>query len=671
MSRRSTKPNRKRGAIGTDGRAAGQPGRQVWRGGDWSFALLLVAAVFIAYQPVWHAGFIWDDDAHLTNNPCIIGPLGFGAIWTSAAAVYYPLVLTSFWIQHAVWGLNPVPYHLVNIAMHAGCAILLWRVLVALDVRGARLGAGLWALHPVMVESAAWITELKNTQSCFFYLLAILFFLRWRKTAAAPAEGAGRGGSYALALLCAALAILSKSATVMLPVVLALCWWWLECRWRWRNTTWLAPFLFISLAAGAWTIWEQKYHSKALGHGWEQNWPERIVIAGHALWFYLGKLAWPHPLIFVYPRWTVIASQPAAWLPSVVAVVGLFILWRGRNGRMRPLFFAAVYFVVSLFPVLGFFDVYFFRYSFVGDHFQYLASMGPLALAAAGVAGLFDSWPGKPAFFEPAFRIGLPAMLGLLTWMQSGMYANVETLWHTTLARNPGCWMAHNNLGLVLCGQGREEEGIAHYRSALQLNPADAHACFNLGNALRRHGQAGQAIALYRKAVQIEPDYADARNNLGNVLLQQGRTEEAMVQFGAALRSNPVDWEIHYSLGIALLEQGREAEAISCMRRALELQPGNATIQNALAWQLAAAPQTSLRDGARALELAAQANRSTRGDNPKFLRTLAAAYAEAGDFPNAVQTARVALRLAQAHSNTAIADALPRDIQLYRGGSSI
>ena len=171
----------------------------------------------------------------------------------------------------------------------------------------------------------------------------------------------------------------------MLPVVLGLCWWWIDGRWRWRNVAWLAPFLIISLAASGWTIWEQKFHSGALGQEWMQSGPERIVIAGKAIWFYLGKLLWPHPLIFIYPPWGIDASKPIAYLPALAAMGGLFILWRNRNGWMRPMFFAFAYFVVSLFPVLGFFNVFYFRYSLVADHFQYLASMGPLVLAAAGI----------------------------------------------------------------------------------------------------------------------------------------------------------------------------------------------------------------------------------------------------------------------------------------------
>lgn len=256
---------------------------------EWIFALLLVAAIVVAYLNVRHAGFIWDDEQHLTKNPSIVGSLGFKNIWLTSAATYYPLTLTTFWIQHAIWGLNPVPYHVVNVLVHAACALLLWRVLARLHVRGAWFGAALWALHPVQVESVAWITELKNTQSCFFYLLSILFFLRWRE---ARNLGSRKAISlrYTLAVFCALLAILSKSSTVMLPIVLGLCVWWMDGGWRWRDCVSLIPFFLLSVSAAGWTIWEQEFHSGAIGTEWAQTWPERFIIAGLNVWFYLGKL---------------------------------------------------------------------------------------------------------------------------------------------------------------------------------------------------------------------------------------------------------------------------------------------------------------------------------------------------------------------------------------------
>jgi hypothetical protein len=363
----------------------------------WLRGALLVGLVVLAYLPALQAGFIWDDDKHLTENPCIVGPLGFAGIWTTAEATYYPLVLSTFWVEHALWGLAPMPYHLVNVLVHAACAIALWLVLARLLVPGAWLGAALWALHPVQVESVAWVTELKNTQSALFFLLAVLFFLKWLESPEAADGGTGRP-FYAAALLCAAAAILSKSSTVMLPVVLALCVWWKGERWRWRMLTPLAPFFFIAVAASAWTIWEQQFHSGALGAEWALTLAQRVIIAGRDPWFYLGKLLWPHPLVFIYPRWTIDASSPSAYLPAIAGLTGMAVLWGRRDRWGRPAFFAFAYFVVSLFPVLAFFKVYYFRFSFVADHFQYLASMGPLALAGAAICRL----PALAARFRPA-----------------------------------------------------------------------------------------------------------------------------------------------------------------------------------------------------------------------------------------------------------------------------
>ncbi|MGC2626432.1 MAG: hypothetical protein WA269_06310, partial [Candidatus Udaeobacter sp.] len=359
-----------------------------WRR-DWFWALLLIVFVFIAYAQVFRADFIWDDESHLTQNPCVIGPLGLKEIWTTTQAVYYPLVLTTFWALHKFVGLNPLPYHALNVLLHAVSAILLWRVLRLLRVRGAWLGAALWALHPVMVQSVAWVTELKNTQSCVFYLLSILFFLKWDD------QGVSAPGSphreieerrslvFALSLLSFLLAALSKPSVAMLPFVLALCVWWMRGKIRWRDTLAFGPFALISIVASAWTIWEQRFHARAVGPDWVQTFPERLIIAGKAVWFYLGKLVWPHPLIFIYPRWDVDSSKVVAYLPLTAAMAVLIALWFVRAPLRRALFFAAAYYVISLFPVLGFFSVYFFRYSFVSDHFQYLASMGPVALIGA------------------------------------------------------------------------------------------------------------------------------------------------------------------------------------------------------------------------------------------------------------------------------------------------
>jgi tetratricopeptide (TPR) repeat protein len=547
---------------------------------EWLLGLFLVVATVLAYQQTWHAGFIWDDDAHLTENPCIVGELGFKGIWTTSAATYYPLVLTSFWVLHALWGLNPLPFHVVNVLMHAACALLLWRVLRRLHVRGAWLGAALWSLHPIMVESVAWITELKNTQSCFFYLLAILFFIKWRE-ARNLTDGRAAVRKYALVLLCAVLAILSKSSTVVLPVILGLCWWWLDGRWRWRNVAWLSPFLAVSLAASAWTIWEQQYHSGALGPEWNQSLPERVVIAGKVIWFYLGKLCWPHPLTFIYPRWQIDALNPMAYLPVLAAAGGLLVLWLKRNGQPRPLFFATAYFVAALLPVLGFFSAYFFRYSFVGDHLQYLASIGPIALAGAGIDKTFHSFRRRAAFLKPVFCGALLSVLGLLTWQQCAQYANAEMLYRTTISRNPSCWLAYSNLGALKLDNSIEE-AVRHFKEALRLKPDLAEGHSNLGNALLRMGRFEEAITECKEAQRLDPKLPTAHVNLGNIYQKMGLLSEAVLQYQEALRLKPDLAYAHNNLGNALQELGRFQEALTYHNDALRLNPDSAEAHNGL-----------------------------------------------------------------------------------------
>ena len=699
---------------------------------EWLWALPLIALVFGAYARVCNAGFIWDDEAHLTQNPCVVGPLGLKEIWTSTRAVYYPLVLTTFWSLHKLVGLSPLPYHILNVLMHTGSAVLLWCVLRQLEVRGAWLGAALWALHPVLVQSVAWVTELKNTQSCLFYLLSIFWFLRFN---ADRTSDCTRWWRFGLSLLFFVMAVASKSSTVMLSAVLALCVWWRTGRVQWRDLAALVPFALISAFASVWTIWDQKFHVGATGPEWAQTWPERLIIAGRAMWFYLGKLIWPDPLIFIYPRWKINSLQLTAYLPLLAALAGLFILWLFRGKWSRPVFFATAYFVISLFPVLGFFSVYFFRYSFVSDHFQYLASMGPLALAGAGITAGADSLKWRP-FPRTAICGILLLLLGFLTWRQSAIYHDLVTLYTATLAKNPACWMAHYNLGIVLRDQGETDRAIAHYRQAvalrpdyaeahynlgralvekgevdeaiahyeraLAINPADAEAHNNLGVTLFLNGRVDDAIAHYQKALAIRPDYSEASCNLANALLSRADMDGAIVHYMACLALSPNQAEAQYNLASALLRKGRTEEAIDHYRKTLELRPENAdahanlgsaflakdriqdaiaqyrdalaiapenvAAQSNLAWLLATSVDASLRNGPEAVLLAEQASRHSSGNRQVILRILAAAYAEAGRFAEATETAQQALQLSDDRDNTVLADALRKEIALYQSG---
>ncbi len=620
---------------------------------------VLVAALVAAYWVALRGDFLWDDDLHVTANPTIIGPLGLKEIWTTARANYFPLVLTNFWVQHALWGLNPLGFHLVTLACHALAALLLWRVLSQLRVPGAWLGAALWALHPVQVESVAWICELKNTQSAVFFLLAIGCWLKWIGVGQvsdlpSKAQSSRKGGSetrptserrryYVGALVCALLAILSKPSTVMLPVVLALCRWWQYRRLTWRDLVPLVPFFALSAIAAGWTIWEQRVHSGAEGAEWAQTWPERCAIAGNVVWFYLGKLAWPAELIFIYPRWQIDAAQPLAFAPLVALLVVLGGLWWRREGALRPVFIAAIYFGALLFPVLGFFSVFFFRYAFVGDHFQYLASMGPLALASAGLTvGLERLSPAGGRAYN--LRVIVPAVvlggLGAMTWRESGQYLNKEALWRTTLTRNPDAFMAWANLGDTLALQGRHQEAIVAFRRGLQLRPDDAPVHNDLGCELVATGQAQAAIPILERALQLRPGYVEVYNNLGNALSRVGRADDAIAHYETAVKLKPTHAEAHDNLGCELVLKGRLPEAIARFAAAIRHSPDSVKYRRDLGAALARA--------GRLAEAIVQFEHVVRLDPsiPAVHAVLGNALATAGRWDEALARFHNALRLA-------------------------
>jgi Tfp pilus assembly protein PilF len=577
MAKRSKK-KKANGEVSTKALATGDiaQGAPPWFSRDWLWGLILVLAVILTYQSVWHAGFIWDDDAVVTSNPCIVGPLGLKEIWTTNAAGICPLTLTTFWVEHALWGLVPLPYHLVNFLMHGACALLLWRVLRGLQIPGAWLGAALWAVHPVNVESVAWISEMKNTESGFFFLLSILFFMRWLRARGLDERTDG-DWNYALTLLFAALAMASKSSTVILPVVLCLCAWWVEGRWQWRNLAKVGPIFLMSIAAGVVSIWTQGLQlATVTDPQWVRTWSERLVTAGDAVWFYLGKLLWPHPLITIYPRWQIDASQWTSYLPMLAVMILLFILWLKRESCLRPFFFIFAYFLVALLPVLGLADNTIFRYSLIFDHFQYLASMAPLALVGAGAVSLANFIIPKKLWLQSTLAAGLLLILGILSWQRTWAFESEETLWTDTLAKNPNCWVGHNNLGIALFQKGQLDEAMAQYQKALAINPNYAEVHNNLGNVFLQKGQRDEAMEQYQKALGIDPNYDIAHYDLGIALFQKGQVDEAMVQYQKALELNPNYVEAHNNLGNALIQKGRMDEATVQLEKALEINPNNA-----------------------------------------------------------------------------------------------
>lgn len=624
-----------------------------WRNGLLAAGLVLLTIA--AYHPASQGGFIWDDEAYVLENANLRTWEGLGRIWLEprSSPQYYPLVFTSLWLDFQAHGLRPFGYHLVNILLHAAAALLAWRVLAALAVPGAWIAAALFAVHPVHVESVAWITERKNVLSGVFYLASALAYLRF---AGKPARG--RAAAYALSLLLFVAALLSKTVTCSLPAALALVLWWKRGRLAARDLLPLAPFFALGLAAGLTTAWLERVHVGALGAEWHLSFVDRALIAGRALAFYLGKLAWPHPLVFMYPRWDAIGAAwwylfPAAILATVV------LLWRRREAWGRGPLVAALFFGGTLFPALGFFNLYPMRYTFVADHYPYLASLGPLALAGAGLARL----GGRSAASAAAAVL---LAFGALTWNRGHVYRNAETLWRDTVAKNPASWMAHNNLGLLLAASGRVGEAIARYEAALALRPASPETLTNLGLALAVLGRADEGIARHRAALALDPDYADAWNNLGITLAQRGELAEGVRALGKAIALKPRFPDAYMNLGHAHLMAGRVAEAAESYRRALQLAPHSAEAANNLAWLMATVSDARVRDPGKAVLLAEWACTQSGYREAGHLDTLAAAYAAAGRFKEAVVIAERAQRTARGAGRERLAAEIDLRLRLYR-----
>src|SRR6476620_5931423 len=669
------------------------------RGRALTFAVALAAVTIFAYRPVWHGGFLWDDDAYIINNELLTAPHGWQRIWFSldSPSQYFPLTYTTFRIEHALWGLNTTGYHWINLLLHVANALLVWAVLARLGVPGAWLAGAIFALHPVQVESVAWITERKNVLMAFFFLLTLLAWIAF-----VDERTRRQWIFYCLALIFYVLALSAKATACTLPAALFLILWLQKNPIRIRRLIQIVPFVVLGIGMGLLAVWWERYHQGTNRAVFTFLSPiERILVASRAVWFYLSKIFWPSNLTFIYPRWNISPADllDYIWLLAGIAACVAICFLRRYVGRSVEV--AAAFFVATLSPVLGFIMLFTFRYTFVADHYQYLACIGPIALASAGVVSLSDKFTEYRAVIISAALL-VVAILGTLTWRQAATYADIETLWRTTLAKDPECWMAHTNLGLVLFEKGKIDDAIAHYRSALQMQPDWWDAEYNLGTALSAKGQVDEAILHGQKAVAMRPTDPDAQLSLANLLLQKGRIDEAIAHYQKALILHPDDFLARYGLGHALLEtgepytvsqvcrsplllrpsdvdcrttlaialeeKGNPAEAIQHYQKALELAPGSIPTLTNLAWLLATSQDASLRNGPRAVELAGQADRLVGGTNTLVLRTLAAAYAENGEFANAIRTARSAMQLARMHGEDSLTTDLDQQIALYQLG---
>jgi tetratricopeptide (TPR) repeat protein len=641
-------------------------------------ALVLILMALAAYQPALLGGYLWDDEFSVEGNDLLRSVQGLWRIWAEPSAIpheehYWPLTYTSLWVDTRIWGPRPFGPHLSNVLLHGANCVLLWGLLARLAVPGAWLASAAFALHPVHVESVAWIIERKDLLCAFFYLLAAAAYLRFLE------ERGRRAFLWSVGFfLCA---LLSKSTAVSFPLAMLLLVWWKKGKADLRNA--LAIGSLVVLAVGisvADMAFTARIQTATQGGKYELgfSFPERVLLAARALCFYASKVLWPANLMTIYPRWNIAAGEWSLHL-SLLAVAGtICALWllRGRIGR-GPLV-AVLFFCIALAPALGFVDFVFMRLSFVADRFQYLASLGPIALFT-GAGARFADRLGGPR--RGALSLGATGavlgVLGALSWRQSALYESQITLFRHNVAGNPEAWFAHHNLGVKLAERGETAEGIRHLERALELKPDYAMARHSLGQALnnlgaesKRAGRLEEAADLFRRALDCRPSLAEAHYNLGVVLTQLGRPDEALSHYDKAVGLRPDFAEAQKEAGVLCEVMGRMEEAIERLSAALKLRPDWPEAAVELAWILSTEPDRTLRNGPRAVELAEMACRSKGGkDNAAYLDTLAAAYAEAGRFQKAEQTAREAGALARTAGQLELAAEIEARQRLYAAGS--
>jgi tetratricopeptide (TPR) repeat protein len=592
-------------------------GRRLWEGA------LLLCVTIAAYLPALRGGFIWDDDTFLTRNPLMRAGDGLYRFWfTTQAPDYFPVTYSPLWLEWRLWGVHPAGYHLVNLGLHLAAVLLLWAVLSGLRLRCAFVAAFIYAVHPVNVESVAWITQRKNLMAMLFFLLSILSFIR-SGPFQDPGPGSPPGGGsrrpvwagLGASLIFFALGMLSKGSIAPLPLVLlGLVAWRRPVRSR--DIALVLPFFAVSATLVLTDIWFQKHGAAEVFRN--AGLPERLLGAGGVIWFYLSKALFPFHLLFIYPQWEIRVGDPRWWLPLAAVVGFTALLWHGRRGPARAALFAWGYFCACLVPVLGFTDVQFMQYSLVADHYGQLALIGVIVFACHA----WGDW-GRRFHLPGIAAATVVCLFAFLTWRQCGTYRDAETLYRATLERNPGCWLAHNNLGGILYRAGRVQEAIAHYDAALRLKPdlfeaqndlglaltetgrlpeAVAHferalrihpdnaaVYYNEATALAGAGRPGEAVPRYERALQLRPRFAEAQHDLGAALMQLGRLPEAVPHFEEALRLRPGYFEAHANLGTALARLGRPDGALEHFAAACRIRPNDAPMRNNLGCALAQA----------------------------------------------------------------------------------
>jgi tetratricopeptide (TPR) repeat protein len=532
-------------------------------------ALVLAGAAIWVYGPCLNGTWLWDDGLEVTQNAALRDPGGWWRVWIHPEGMdYFPLKGSVQWLEWHLWGAEPLGYHLVNLGLHVASALLVWRLLHLLGIRAAFFGGLLFAVHPLAVESVAWISELKNTLSLPPLLLSSIAIVAFYRS--------GSRSSWVAALLCFAAALACKTSVVMFPFVILLFAWWRKGRVTLRDLRKTAPFFAASLAMGAATLWFQS--TRAIGSGGAREpLPARFAEAGFSIFAYLRQAFWPSGLAPIYPP---LAGTVPAWIPWLAIATGLGACWWWRARWGRHALLGLGWFLLNLVPVLGILPMSYSRISPRADHLAYLPLVGLIGLAAAFV-GEAHAWLAKRAGAGGPLRMAFAAagtVAVVLLASESRSYAAVfrdeRSLWTSAVDRNPQAWLAHNNLGKIYLEDGRPGDAARELGEAVGIRQDSEEAHANLGNALEALGRGEEARAQYRAALEIEPGFAGAHYNLGLSLLRAGNPTEAAGEFQAALRAEPGRAGARNGLGLSLAALGQLDSAAGQYRLAIAADPG-------------------------------------------------------------------------------------------------
>ena len=526
----------------------------------------LFLLVLIAYIPVFRAGIIWDD--HLVMENEHIRTLGgVWRIWTEAPLSpeedvrYWPVFYSSFWVDHHIWGERAGGYHFDNVVLHGLNVTLLWRLLLSLKVPGAWLAAAVFAVHPIQVETVAWIIERKGLLASLFFLLAGLAFLRF--------ERLRDKRFYIMALAFFTLSVLGKPVTVVFPVVVLLWLYWKGKSFTKRRLIHLVPFFLVALWNGLFNMHlASKYDPVNFGYSTMQ----RLVIAGRSTWFYLGKTLCPVNLMTIYPKWQLSPLRFWHFLFPIGVTVLILVLWAKRSQLGKAPLVAVLFFIIVLSPTSGLLEFSFMAHSFVADRYQYLASAGLIAFFVSA-ATVFSRRQNESRKTFTIAMAGLLLLFFLMTWHRASDYRDMESLFADNVKKNPNAPTARDNLGLALLTKGRYREAESHLRASLAIQPDLAEARNNLGLTLAYQGKDEEAIEEYQRLLQKSPDYAIAHANLGNALARLARFDEAAQHFVKAIESDAECATAHYGLGVLSLQVKTPEEAIPHLSRTVEIDP--------------------------------------------------------------------------------------------------